>query len=294
MSTDTKVVAEGSPTSIDLSVAEKNARERLRAAKAYLFDMDGVLYRGDEPLPGVNDLLNALALRDKGYMLATNNSMATPADYVRKLDRMGIVVPEESILTSAMATRDYLSETLPPGAGVFVIGMPALREQLFFGTSFHPVQYGEEQPDAVVVGLDKTFTYEKLARATEAIRAGARFVATNADATLPTETGLVPGCGSLVAAVAAASGQAPTVIGKPEPLLLQMALERLGADAASAVMIGDRLDTDIVAGARAGMLTVLVLTGVSTRDEIPRARVLPDLVFTDLNALLEALVVDDE
>src|SRR5262249_51162988 len=200
MTMQTQVVADASRTAVEMVTAEKNARERLRAAKAFVFDMDGVLYRGDEPLPGVNDLLNALTLRDKGYMLATNNSMATPADYVRKLAQMGIVVPEASILTSAMATRDYLVETLPAGAGVFVIGMPALREQLFLGTSFHPVQYGEERPDAVVVGLDKMFTYEKLARANEAIRAGARFVATNADATLPTESGLVPGCGSLVAA----------------------------------------------------------------------------------------------
>jgi 4-nitrophenyl phosphatase len=294
MTTETRSVDQTNRTDENAATAEKNARERLRAAKAFVFDMDGVLYRGDEPLSGVNDLLNALTLRNRGYMLATNNSMATPADYVRKLARMGISVPEASILTSAMATRDYLLETLPPEAGVFVIGMPALREQLFFGTSLHPVQYGEEQPDAVVVGLDTTFTYEKLAMANEAIRGGARFVATNADVTLPTEAGLVPGCGSLVAAVAAASGQSPAVIGKPEPLLLQMALERLGADAGSAVMVGDRLDTDIVAGARAGMVSVLVLTGVSTREEIPTAPVLPDLVFTDLNALLEALVVNDE
>ena len=278
----------------DLSPDELNARQRLRAASAYVFDMDGVLYRGDAALPGVNDLLNALAIRDKGFMLATNNSMATPADYVRKLGGMGIRVDEESILTSAMATRDYLRETLPAGAGLFVVGMPALREQLFRDTDFQPVQYGEEIPAAVVVGLDRTFTYEKLTLANEAIRAGARFIATNADATLPTEAGLVPGCGSIVAAIATASGQLPTVIGKPEPLILQMALERLGADPAHAVMIGDRLDTDVVAGARAGMLTVLVLTGVSTRDEIAHSPVLPDLVFTDLNAVLEALVVADD
>jgi 4-nitrophenyl phosphatase len=276
-----------------VSIAEENARRRLRAARAFVFDMDGVLYRGDTALPGINNLLNALTLRDRQYMLATNNSMATPADYVRKLSGMGIAIAEESILTSAMATRDYLLETLPPTAGIFVIGMPALRTQLFEGTSFQPVQYGEEQPAAVVIGLDKHFTYEKLAMANEAIRGGARFVATNADLTLPTEAGLVPGCGSLVAAVAAASGQAPTIIGKPEPLLLTMALERLGADPADSAMIGDRLDTDIVAGAKAGLLTVLVLTGVSTRDEIAHAPVLPDLVFTDLNAVLEALVVDD-
>jgi 4-nitrophenyl phosphatase len=294
MTLDTETASDVNHVQLEILAAEENARARLRAAKAFVFDMDGVLYRGDAALPGVNDLLNALTLRDKGYMLATNNSMATPADYVRKLAAMGIAVPEESILTSAMATRDYLVETLPPDAGVFVIGMPALRAQLFESTSFHPVQYGEEAPAAVVVGLDKTFTYEKLAMANEAIRAGAHFVATNADATLPTEAGLVPGCGSLVAAVAAASGQVPTVIGKPEPLLLTMALERLDAEPSEAVMIGDRLDTDIVAGARAGMLTVLVLTGVSTRDEIAGSPVLPDLVFTDLNAVLEALVVNDE
>lgn len=294
MSLDTQAASEANQVHAEILAAEANARRRLRSAKAFVFDMDGVLYRGDAALPGVNDLLNALALRERGYMLATNNSMATPADYVRKLAGMGIAVPETSILTSAMATRDFLVETLPPEAGVFVIGMPALRAQLFESTSFHPVQYGEEKPAAVVVGLDKAFTYEKLAMANEAIRAGARFVATNADATLPTEAGLVPGCGSLVAAVAAASGQAPTVIGKPEPLLLTMALERLGVDPEDSVMIGDRLDTDIVAGARAGMLTVLVLTGVSTRDEIAHSPVLPDLVFTDLNAVLEAMVVDDE
>jgi 4-nitrophenyl phosphatase len=278
----------------ELTTSEFNARQRLRGARAFVFDMDGVLYRGDAALPGVNDLLNALAIRDRSFMLATNNSMATPAEYVRKLAKMGIEVPEESILTSAMATRDYLRETLPPGAGVFVIGMPSLREQLFLDSDFQPVQYGEQAPDAVVVGLDKTFTYEKLAMANEAIRAGARFVATNADATLPTEAGLVPGCGSLVAAVATASGQVPTVIGKPEPLILEMALERLGAEPDESVMIGDRLDTDIVAGVRAGMLTVLVLTGVSTREEIASSPVLPDLVFTDLPAVLEALVVTDE
>lgn len=274
--------------------AEANARRRLRTAKAFNFDMDGVLYRGDEALPGVGDLLNALTLREIGYMLATNNSMATAAEYVEKLARMDIDVPEESILTSAMATRDYLRETLPEDAGIFVIGMPALRTQLFRDTAFRAIQYGEEVPDAVVVGLDKTFTYEKLLMANQAIRAGARFVATNADATLPTEAGLVPGCGSIVAAIATASGHIPTVIGKPEPLLLQMASERLGVAPADSVMVGDRLDTDILAGARAGMLTVLVLTGVSTRDEIAEAPVLPDLVFTDLNALMEAMTVGDD
>jgi 4-nitrophenyl phosphatase len=140
-----------------------------------------------------------------------------------------------------------------------------------------------------VVGLDRAFTYEKLAAAHAAIRAGARFIATNSDATLPTENGLVPGCGSIVAAIETSTSTRPVLIGKPQPLMLQVAAEHMGVDAADTVMIGDRLDTDILAGSRAGMLTVLVLTGVSTREEIPAAEAWPDLVFTDLNALLETI-----
>ena len=154
------------------------------------------------------------------------------------------------------------------------------------------MQYGEERPAAVVVGLDLAFDYAKLKAANEAIRGGARFVATNADATLPTEAGLVPGAGSIVAAVAVASGQTPTTIGKPGTQLLEQALHRMGVAPAEAVMIGDRLDTDIAAGHAVGMLTVLVLTGVSTREEIAAAPVKPDLVLTDLNALVEVLVAE--
>ncbi|MGH2531326.1 MAG: HAD-IIA family hydrolase [Thermomicrobiales bacterium] len=263
---------------------------RLKAARGFVFDMDGVLYRGRTVLPGVNDLLNALDLRGRTYMLATNNSSATAAEYVAKLAGMGVTVGEEAILTSGMATRDFLVQTLPPGAGLFVIGAPSLRSELFSNTTFRPVQYGEETPAAVVVGIDTSFTYEKLKYANAAIRAGAIFVATNADLTLPTEEGLLPGCGSIVAAVAAASGTSPIVIGKPEPVSLLEALDQMGVAPIEAAMIGDRLDTDVVAGKRAGMLTVLVLTGVSTRDDIPNAQVHPDLVFNDLPALMDAII----
>jgi 4-nitrophenyl phosphatase len=159
---------------------------------------------------------------------------------------------------------------------------------LFTGTPFYPVA-DEEQPAAVVVGLDLAFDYAKLQAANRAIRGGARFVATNADATLPTENGLVPGAGSIVAAVGVASGQRPTVIGKPETPLLELAMQRLGVGPQAAVMIGDRLDTDVIAGVRAGMLSVLVLTGVSTATEIASAPAQPDLVFPDLVALAAAL-----
>jgi 4-nitrophenyl phosphatase len=167
--------------------------------------------------------------------------------------------------------------------------MPGLREQLFDGTSFHPVQYGEERPAAVVIGLDFGFTYDKLKAGFDALQQGALFIATNADTTLPTETGLVPGAGSIVAALAAASGQQPVVIGKPQTPMLEMAMLRMGVKPEETVMIGDRLDTDILAGERAGLLTVLVLTGVSTRDDLATAEALPDLVVSDLPSLVEAL-----
>jgi len=269
-----------------------DALRRLREAKAWVLDMDGVLYRGAEVLPGVKELLDALALRERPVMLATNNSMSTPEAYGRKLAAMGLDIPASAVITSALATRDYLLRTLPEGAGIYVIGMPALREQLFEGTPFHPVQYGEEQPAAVVIGLDLEFTYAKLKAAHEAIQRGALFIATNADSTLPTEAGLVPGAGSIVAALAAATGQRPIVIGKPETPMLETAMTRMGAPPEETVMLGDRLDTDILAGERAGMLTVLVLTGVSTREDLSLAEALPDVVVSDLPSLVEAITAE--
>jgi 4-nitrophenyl phosphatase len=222
-------------------------------------------------------------------MLATNNSMSTPDAYERKLAAMGIDVPASAVLTSALATRDYLLGSLPEGAGLHVIGMPALREQIFDGTTFHPVQYGEEQPAAVVIGMDLEFTYDKLKAGHEAIRKGARFIATNADSTLPTEAGLVPGAGSIVAALATATGQQPVVIGKPETPMLEIAMARMGVTPEETVMLGDRLDTDILAGERAGTHTVLVLSGVSTREDLAAAEVLPDVIVPDLPSLVEVL-----
>ncbi len=216
--------------------------------------------------------------------------MATPSTYVERLAKMQIDVAEANILTSGSATAAYLKEVIPAGSGVYVIGMPALRELIFADGAFKPVQFGEEPVTAVVAGLDLQFTYDKLRLATAAIRAGARFIATNSDATLPTEDGLQPGAGSILAAIATASGTQPVVVGKPEPLMVLEALHLFNLKASETVMIGDRLDTDILAGKRAGILTALVLTGVSTRDDLVDSEILPDLVFSDLPAMLEALI----
>lgn len=264
--------------------------DRLRSAKAYIFDMDGVLYRGLAPLPGAIELFAALELRGIDYRLATNNSTMTPHQYVEKLAAMGIEVDDSVVVTSGGATRQYLEHSLPRNSSVLVVGETALSAQLFLNGHLQPASEGDADIAAVVVGLDREFTYSKLAAANQAIRAGARFVATNSDVTLPTEAGLVPGCGSIVAAIAASTSRVPEVVGKPESHLFDIACELMHVIPSDTVAIGDRLDTDIVAANRLGALSVLVLTGVSTRDEIASFPNKPDLVFTDLNAILDAIV----
>jgi 4-nitrophenyl phosphatase len=253
--------------------------------------MDGVLYRGSQPLPGVADMFAAIERRGASYMLATNNSMASPAEYSARLARLGIVVPEERIQTAGTATRDYLRQHFEAGSPIYVVGMPPLADQIYNIGGFTPVEPVEHIANtaAVVVGLDQLFTYEKLKLASFAIRAGAAFVATNADASLPTETGFLPGAGSIVAAIATASGATPTVIGKPSPEVLIQSAYDLGITPDRAVMIGDRLDTDILAGNRAGMLTVLVETGVNKAADVATSEAKPDLIVDDLVALRELL-----
>ena len=286
--TDAETVGMGSQVR---SMRERidTAVERLRLARGWVFDMDGVLYRGNAALPGVAEILALLEARSVPYMLATNNSMSTPAQYVEKLAKMGISISDDAILTSAMATRDFILTTIGPKARLCVIGMPALTEQLLSGTEFTIVDPLHEQADALIMGLDREITYDKLLSGHLAVMRGARFIATNADVTLPTELGLVPGCGALIAAMSASTGVSPVIIGKPEPHLIDAALHRLEVHGGDAVMIGDRLDTDIAAGKAAGMLTVMVLTGVSQRDEIADSPAKPDLVVDDLPALLATL-----
>ena len=266
----------------------------LQSAKAFIFDMDGVLYRGKQTLPGVTDLFNTLRLRGTHFLLATNNSMATQQAYVERMATMGVEVTIDQVQTSASVTRDVVHDELPAGSRILVVGMPALSTTIFEGSEFVSADEDPDAPiDAVVVGLDLDFTYAKLVRASDAVRNGARFIATNADATLPHESGVQPGAGSIVAAIATAAGVAPLVIGKPQTLMMTRGVEGLGVQPGEAVMVGDRLDTDILAGHHAGLLTALVLTGVSQREDLATAEVMPDFVFADLPALTQALVGTD-
>jgi HAD superfamily hydrolase (TIGR01450 family) len=239
-----------------------------------IFDLDGVIYRGRQPVPGAAALV--AALRERGLLIrfATNNSMATRAMYVPRLVEMGIPAELDEIVTSTSATIDHLEAHLPQVHSLLVVGAPGMLEELR-GAGFEAVAAADAVEadydggplsvsyDAVVAGLDPSFDFRRMAAAATAIRSGARFIATNADLRYPTPSGFLPGAGSMVAALRAASGQEPLVIGKPEPGIFTAILERAGVEAPQAVAIGDNPDADVVAAHRAGIGSILVLTGVA-------------------------------
>lgn len=243
-----------------------------------IVDMDGVLYRGKEAIPGADDLI--IFLRDRGvsFALATNNSTRTPQQQVSRLADMGVAVDSSEVLTSAEATAGYLATIASPGTRVFVVGQDgievALRE-----AGFETV---DEAAEYVVAGMDSSICYERLAQATLLIRAGAGFIGTNADKTFPSERGILPGAGSLLAFLEAATGVTPTVIGKPATTMFEQAISRMGADPSYTAVVGDRLETDILAGQRAGLPTLLVLSGVTDEAMLTTAQIQPDLVFRDV------------
>jgi len=249
-----------------------------------LADLDGVFYRGDRPLPGAADLVHWLDRQGIPYLFLTNNSTRTPEGYAEKLVRLGLPVRPEQVLTSALATRAYLEARFPRGTGLYFIGMKGLEEALLGDGYF---RWDEERPACVVVGLDTHLTYEKLRRATLLIRSGAAFIGTNPDRTFPAPEGIIPGCGAILAALEAATGVSPLVIGKPERWLLEEGMRRLGATPEHTAILGDRLDTDIAGGKRLGLVTLLVLTGVHGPADLEAADVQPDAVFPDLVALRE-------
>jgi 4-nitrophenyl phosphatase len=251
-----------------------------------LIDMDGVLWRGDRPMPGLADFFGLLRRRQIKFVLTTNNASRVADYYVERLAGYGIEISPAEVLTSAQATAGYLAERSAPGTPVYFIGEDGLRQSLVQG-GFSLVN-ADEQPRYVVVGWDRHLTFEKLAQATLYIRAGASFIATNPDRTWPSERGLVPGAGAILAAVEAATDVEPMVIGKPSPLMLQIAMRRIGAQTSTTAMLGDRLETDILGGQNAGLTTILVLSGVTKPDDLEASSVQPDLVFDDIAALTQA------
>ncbi len=261
-----------------------NDTDKLRPIENLIIDMDGVLYRGDEAIPGAKEFFAFLRERPIGFILATNNSTRTAQQYVDKLAQMGVEVALSEILTSSQATAMYLETLAPPGAKVSVIGEGGLE------TVVHERGYIVSGDDAkfVVVGMDRQLTYEKLKVATLLIRKGARFIGSNPDKTLPTEEGFIPGAGAMLAALEASTGVAPTIIGKPERTMFELALAKLGSSKEDTAIVGDRLSTDVLGGYNAGLKTLLVLSGATTRQDADSAPIKPDLVFEDIRHLHEA------
>ncbi len=259
----------------------------LGAVKALAIDMDGVVWRGNTPLPGFEDFFNFLHRSQLPFMLVSNNSTKTPIQYRQKLLKMGADVGIEHVLTSSLATAAYMQREFAPGSRVYAVGQDGLVEALR-SAGFELAEDSSQPVDVVVSGLDFFVTYEKLKHATILIRRGARFIATNGDLTLPTEDGFHPGAGSILAALEAASGVKPTVVGKPEPLMFEIAVQKMGVAPGEAAMLGDRLETDILGAQRVGLQTILVESGVDSRQTIPIKGITPDVIFSGIDELVQA------
>src|SRR5919201_4165897 len=236
-----------------------------REIKAWLMDMDGVLVHEEQAIPGANEFLNRLQETGTPFLVLTNNSIYTRRDLSARLRASGLNVPEEAIWTSALATARFLQDQRPEGTA-FVIGETGLT------TALHQAGYTltERNPDYVVLGETRTYSFERITHAIRLIDAGARFIATNPDPTGPTQQGPLPATGSVAALISHATGVDPYFVGKPNPLMMRSALNAIDAHSETTAMIGDRMDTDVVSGIEAGLETILVPSGVTTREQAER------------------------
>ena len=252
--------------------------------ECWLTDMDGVLVYENHPIPGSTELIAQWRTTGTPFLVLTNNSLYTPRDLSARLKRAGLDVPEESIWTSALATASFLASQTPHNGTAFVIGEAGLT------TAMHEAGFviTEVDPDFVVVGETRSYDIEAITRAIRLIDRGGRFIITNPDATGPSPQGATPATGAVAALITKATGKEPYVVGKPNPMMFRSAMNKIGAHSENTAMIGDRMDTDIVAGIEAGLHTVLVLTGISDEAEIERYPYRPDEVVNSVADLLEA------
>jgi NagD protein len=252
--------------------------------RSWLIDMDGVIVREEQPIDGSAEFLAGLRARQTPFLVLTNNSIYTPRDLAARLRVSGIEVGEDNIWTSALATARFLDDQRP-GGSAFTIGEAGLT------TALYQVGYTqtERDPDYVVLGETRTYSFERITQAIRHIEGGARFIATNPDATGPSPNGSLPATGSVAALISRATGMAPYFVGKPNPLMIRTALNRLDAHSETTAMVGDRMDTDVVAGLEAGLHTVLVLSGVSDAAEAARHPYVPSQVVDSVADLIDGL-----
>jgi len=250
-------------------------------AWTYLMDMDGVLVHEEHLIPGADKLIDELRTRELQFLVLTNNSIYTPRDLRARLRRTGLDVPETSIWTSALATATFLDSQRPEGSA-FVIGEAGLT------TALHEIGYvlTDRDPDYVVLGETRTYSFTAITTAIRLVERGARFIATNPDATGPSREGSLPATGSVAALIERATGHAPYFVGKPNPLMMRSALRSMGAHSEATLMIGDRMDTDIRSGLEAGLQTILVLSGISSRETAERFPYRPSRVIDSVADLV--------
>ena len=274
------MINQGQAPAAPNSTLEADSMDRSHIT-SWLTDMDGVLVQENKALPGAADLLHQWRREDAPYLVLTNNSIFTARDLSARLRSSGLVVPEERIWTSALATADFLAKQVP-GGSVFVIGeagmTTALHEAGFIMT--------ETDPDYVVVGETRNYSFDAITKAIRLILDGSRFIATNPDATGPSADGVLPATGAITALITKATGRVPYVVGKPNPMMFRSALNRIGAHSETTAMIGDRMDTDVVAGIEAGLHTILTLTGISDETEIKRYPFRPTEVISGVHELV--------
>ncbi|RME07963.1 MAG: HAD-IIA family hydrolase [Anaerolineae bacterium] len=256
------------------------------AIKALILDMDGVLWKNYTPIVDLPAIFDRLREHGLGVVLATNNATRTPEWYLERLTQFGVRLQPWQVLNSAETTAEVLARRFSVGTPVYVVGEQGLQQAL----QRHDFVFDGERAQAVVVGLDKQVTYEKIKIASHLIRQGAAFIGTNPDRTFPTPRALLPGAGAILAAIEAASGVAPEIIGKPSPAMYRLALERLGTQPEETLAVGDRLETDILGGQQAGCRTALVLSGVTSRAEAEAWQPQPDWIASDLAALLDEVL----
>jgi 4-nitrophenyl phosphatase len=266
--------------------------------KNLIIDMDGVLWHGETAVPNLPDFFATLRRRPLNFVLATNNAAKTPEQYVAKLARFGVKVEPAQILTSAVATADFLQEEYAGGTNVYIIGGDGLHQAIqqrgFTILSVADVMERGLRPAVVVVGFWREASYADFAAGAVGLNQGARFIGTNPDVSLPSEYGRLPGAGSFLALLEAATSITPTVIGKPGSIMFHEALKRLNGKTQNTAMVGDRLNTDIMGGKAVGLQTILLLSGISTRADLtlPNA-VQPDYVLADISELAMRLEIRD-
>ena len=267
-------------------MVDMTGRTGRHQVRAWLSDMDGVLVHEDEPIPGAADFVSRLVESGRPFLLLTNNSIFTPRDLKARLHRSGIDVPEDAIWTSALATAQFLDGQRPEGTA-YVIGEAGLT------TALHEIGYvmTERDPEYVVLGETRTYSFEAITTAIRLIDRGARFIATNPDVSGPSQQGPIPATGSVAALITKATGVEPYFVGKPNPLMMRSALNRIDAHSESTVMIGDRMETDMIAGLEAGLRTVLVLTGSTRPDQVERFPYRPSKV---VNSIADVVPLVDE